>query len=97
MEEQVVKRSNMDIYLLGVIFLLVASLGGGLWIIGKSLDVRLDEMAIRMNSQTGQVRSEIFSMRKDVDEIKRRLRAIEKRLDKIQPPPPPKHPGQEHK
>jgi len=97
MEEQVGKRSNMDIYLLGVIFLLVATQGGGLWIIGRGIDVRLDEMAIRMNSQSGQVRAEIFSVRKDVDEIKRRLRAIEKRLDKLQPPPPPKHPGQRNK
>ena len=95
--EEKVKRSNMDIYLLGVIFLLVASLGGGLWIIGRGLDVRLDEMAIRMNSGTGQIRSEVFLVRKDVDEIKRRLRAIERRLDKLQPPPPPKHPGQQHK
>ena len=95
--EEKVTRSNMDIYLLGVIFLLVATLGGGLWIIGRGIDVRLDEMAIRMNSQSGQVRSELFQASKDSDEIKRRLRAIEKRLDKLQPPPPPKHPGQQHK
>lgn len=91
MEEIVDKRSNLDIYLLGVIFLLVASLGGGLWIIGRSIDQRLDEIAIRFNSQTGQVRSELFLMRKDMDEVKRRLRSIEKRMDKLQPPPPPKH------
>ncbi len=91
MEDKADNRSNLDIYLLGVIFLLVASLGGGLWIIGRGIDQRLDEISIRFNSQIGQVRSEIFLMRKDTDAVKRRLRAIEKRLDKLQPPPPPKH------
>ena len=93
--EEKPKRSNMDIYLLAVIFLLVGTLGGGLWLAGRSLDARLDEIAIRMNSQNGQIRSEVFQSRKDLDAIKRRLRKIEKRLDKLQPPPPPKHAGTE--
>ena len=63
------QRANLDIYLVAVIMVLVLTIGGAMWIIGKSLDVRLDELSVRVTSQTGQIRSELFEMRKDLEQL----------------------------
>lgn len=74
---------NLDVYLLAVIVLLVATLGGGLWIIGKGIDVRLDELSLRFTSQTGQIRGELFNLRKTVDQLSRQARQQHAMLDKL--------------
>lgn len=82
-------EKNLDIYLMLVMVLIVLSLGGGLWLVGKSIDVRLDEITLRLTSQTGQIRGEIFSMRKEMDAILRQNRELSELCKaRIQPEPP---------
>ncbi len=64
------RGSSFNVYLYLVIILLVVTLGGGLWLVGKSNDVRLDELTIRLTSQTGQIRSELFGLRKELDTLR---------------------------
>ena len=81
--------NGINIYLYLVIILLVFTLGGGLWLVGKSNDVRLDELTIRLTSQTGQIRSEIFGLRKELDNMRKEQGQLIKACQAAQPAPPP--------
>lgn len=82
------KGSSFNIYLYLVIILLVFTLGGGLWLVGKSNDVRLDELTIRLTSQTGQIRSEIFGLRKELDSMRKEQVKLLKACVAAQTEPP---------
>lgn len=79
---------SFNIYLYLVIILLVFTLGGGLWLVGKSNDVRLDELTIRLTSQTGQIRSELFGLRKELDSMRKEQRKMLKACTAAQPAAP---------
>ncbi len=81
------KSGNNNIYLLLTIILLGFTLGGGLFLVGKSNDVRLDELTIRLTSQTGQIRSELFSLRKDLDTMRKEQKELYKKCAPAAPPP----------
>lgn len=67
---------NLDVYLLAVILLLMLTFGGGIWLVSKGFDARLDEISVRLTSQTGQIRAELFYLRKELDQISRKLDAL---------------------
>ena len=83
------KGSSFNVYLYLVIILLVVTLGGGLWLVGKSNDVRLDELTIRLTSQTGQIRSELFGLRKELDSLRKENARLLEACTAAQPAPAP--------
>lgn len=69
MQDKNESQRNIDIWLVLVIVVIVLSMGGGLWVTGKSLMARLDEMSIRVNGQISTLQTEIFELRKQVQDV----------------------------
>lgn len=82
------KTSNIDIWLIMVIVLLVLSIGGGLWLTGQSLLARLDVLSTQTRSQLGRLETETFEMRKQLQTIEFQLRQ-QARKGPVEPPAAP--------
>ena len=72
------KGKNLDVYLMTAILLVIVTLGGAVWLVFKGFDARLDEIALRLTGQTGQIRAELFYLRKEVDQLNHKLDRLAK-------------------
>lgn len=87
------KAKTIDIWLVFVIVLMVISIGGGLYMTGKSLSLNLDELNVRVTSRLQRLESEIFALRKQVQDVEGMLRKAEQERAKERAAAPKPEPG----
>jgi hypothetical protein len=73
------KTRNTDIWLILVIILIVLSIGGGLWLTGKSVLARLDALSVATRNQNSVLETELFELRKQVQGAEFILRKMAKK------------------
>jgi hypothetical protein len=89
---------TIDIWLIFVIVVLVLSIGGGLWITGKSIVASLDELSIRTTNRLGRLETELFELRKQGQDIEFAVNRLAKQNQAAAripsaPPSPPARPS----
>lgn len=74
------QERTLDVWLVGVIVILVLFFGGSLWFAHKALEVRIEEMSQKVRDDTDSLQIEIFALRRQVQDVDMLLRKVNTQL-----------------